>query len=70
MSNRDLVRAWKDPAFRARLEHAPEHPSGLAELSDAELKEASGLTSNLEIITTAITCTELSWRGWKACCPY
>jgi mersacidin/lichenicidin family type 2 lantibiotic len=69
MSHRDMIRAWKDPAYRAGLANAPEHPAGLAALSDAELKEASGLSADATIITTAITCTEYTWRGWVACCP-
>jgi mersacidin/lichenicidin family type 2 lantibiotic len=43
----DIVRAWKDETFRARLTDAqraalPEHPAGIIELSDAELDGVAG----------------------------
>ncbi len=35
MSNLDVVRAWKDPEYRATLGDAiPEHPAGQIELAD------------------------------------
>ena len=56
----DVVRAWKDPLYRAGLsagemELVPSHPAGLAELTDAQLKEASGVAGAL--VTTGRTCT-------------
>jgi mersacidin/lichenicidin family type 2 lantibiotic len=47
MQKKDIVRAWKDPEFRARLtaeERAslPANPAGLASLSDEELGQVSG----------------------------
>ena len=44
----DVVRAWKDPSYRAGLNaqeiaRIPSHPAGLVDLSDEELKTASGL---------------------------
>lgn len=43
----DPVRAWKDPEYRASLssdERAmlPEHPAGLLELRDEDLRDAAG----------------------------
>ena len=68
MSNPDIVRAWKDPAYRATLDEAPANPAGLIELSDDQLASASGLAAG-KFLTTAMTCTEYTWRRWRACCP-
>lgn len=65
--NKNVVRAWKDPRYREMAGQTEEHPSGLIELADEDLRE-SGSAVGIPL-TTAITCTELSWRGWKACCP-
>ena len=72
MAKIDVVRAWKDPVYRAELgaeERAalPSHPAGLVELSDEDLKSASGLAAIA--LTTAQTCTEFSFRGFRRCCP-
>jgi mersacidin/lichenicidin family type 2 lantibiotic len=42
-----VIRAWKDEEYRASLSEAerallPEHPSGLNELSEAELEQLAG----------------------------
>jgi mersacidin/lichenicidin family type 2 lantibiotic len=47
MTSQQIVRAWKDPAFRNTLGQAerellPAHPAGLIELSDEELRPAAG----------------------------
>ena len=47
MKRSDIVRALRDPEFRARLSeaeraHLPAHPSGLIELNESELTEALG----------------------------
>lgn len=42
MRTNDIIRAWKDPEFRARLENAPPSPAGLIELSDAALELIGG----------------------------
>ena len=40
MSNLEIVRAWKDPQFRATLGHAmPDHPAGQIVLPDPEEPE-------------------------------
>lgn len=66
--NKDIVRAWKDPMTRELLAAADTafHPAGLVELSDADLRDATGASIP---VTTAITCTEYSFHGWKSCCP-
>lgn len=43
----DITRAWKDTSYRntlseAQLASIPAHPSGVAELSEAELMNAAG----------------------------
>lgn len=47
MSNRTIIRAWRDEDYRLGLSEAersqlPEHPAGRIELSDAELGVATG----------------------------
>lgn len=71
MSRADLIRAWKDPVYREGLEAEtlaglPAHPSGLVELSDRELKVASG--AEALIVTTFKTCTEFTFHRFH-CCP-
>ena len=66
----DVIRAWKDPSFLASLSEAerslvPAHPSGLVEMTDDELKEASGMRSGA--LTTAMKCTDTLVR--HHCCP-
>ena len=66
----DVIRAWKDPSYRAGLSEdekamVPAHPAGLVDLSDEELKKASGL--NTQAQTTAMKCTDTYVRFH--CCP-
>ena len=64
------VRAWKDPLYREELMAAGEpafHPAGLVELSDEELKRASG--SAVVVQTTAPECTLYTFNNWRSCCP-
>ena len=47
MSNLNVVRAWKDPAYRNSLSEAeraalPANPAGSIELSDADLGRVAG----------------------------
>jgi mersacidin/lichenicidin family type 2 lantibiotic len=47
MNTRNIIRAWKDEEYRMSLSDAeramlPAHPSGLVELTDAELDDAVG----------------------------
>jgi mersacidin/lichenicidin family type 2 lantibiotic len=39
MSNNDIVRAWKDPEYRAMCTQAPPLPIGAIELDDPYLSE-------------------------------
>jgi mersacidin/lichenicidin family type 2 lantibiotic len=47
MTNDQIIRAWKDPAYRASLSDAeraalPAHPAGGVEISDADLGKVVG----------------------------
>ncbi len=50
MTQDQVIRAWKDPAFRAglsatELQALPANPAGMVELSESELTEVSGGTT-------------------------
>jgi mersacidin/lichenicidin family type 2 lantibiotic len=50
MTQQQIIRAWKDPEYRASLGAAelralPAHPAGLVEMNDGELMEVSGGTT-------------------------
>jgi mersacidin/lichenicidin family type 2 lantibiotic len=62
----DIIRAWKDPAYRSRLGSlAPPHPAGMVELTDDQLKMASGASVGAQ--TTCQCCTDTS--RFRRCCP-
>ena len=70
MAGIDLVRFWKDSTYRGtlsagQLEGLPANPAGLVELTDAQLKEASGVAGI--IVTTFKTCTEFTFRRFHCC---
>jgi mersacidin/lichenicidin family type 2 lantibiotic len=65
----DIVRAWKDPLYRASLSpeelaYLPANPAGAIELTDEQLKSAAGGLSQ----TTAPGCTEWTYHHLRACC--
>ena len=67
--NIDIVRAWKDPLYRAGLTpeeqaQVPAHPAGLLELSDEQIQ---GIAAGA--LTTAQQCTEFTFNRFRACCP-
>jgi mersacidin/lichenicidin family type 2 lantibiotic len=69
MNKSDIIRAWKDPFYRASLtaeERAllPDHPAAFVELDDEQLKSTSG-----SVLTTAMTCTEFTFNRFRSCCP-
>ena len=72
-SDVDVVRAWKDPAYRRTLTAEqvaalPAHPAGLVDLGDEDLAGArGGLAIGPGPMTTAPTCTQYSFIGWDAC---
>jgi mersacidin/lichenicidin family type 2 lantibiotic len=69
----DVIRAWRDPEYRAtlsseELSRLPSNPAGLVELSDEELGRASGIDAIPS--TTAPECTMSTWNhGPRRCCP-
>jgi mersacidin/lichenicidin family type 2 lantibiotic len=54
MSNPDIIRAWKDEAFRANLGETllPENPAGQIELSDESLSGVQAADGALMIAVT------------------
>jgi len=71
MSDVDIIRAWSDPDYRDGLNaeqraSLPANPAGIIALDNAELARMSG--GARPIVTTAITCTQYTFLGWKACC--
>jgi mersacidin/lichenicidin family type 2 lantibiotic len=61
-----ITRAWSDPEYRASLSQAalaavPPHPSGMIELSDADLEPVVGGLP-CSPLTTYGTHTTLGWR--------
>jgi len=70
MKKTDVIRAWKDPAYRAtltaeELARLPGHPSGALELRDEQLRAVTGAIT----LTTAETCTEFTFNNFRRCCP-
>jgi mersacidin/lichenicidin family type 2 lantibiotic len=64
------VRSWKDPFYRERQRAAGkpvDHPAGLIELKDEDLKKVSGMAIGVE--TTAPECTFYTFGTRRACCP-
>ena len=69
MDKIDVIRAWKDAAYRAslspeQLARIPSNPAGLVELSDELLRAAGGAPGIPQ--TTAPTCT--IFTEWSRCC--
>lgn len=75
-----VIRSWKDARYRRslsarQLQSLPDNPAGPSTLTDAELRLAAGFASESEedavattrVLTTAIDCTEWTFRNWKAC---
>lgn len=75
MSSKDIIRAWKDPAFRKTLSAAeqanlPSNPAGFIELSDADLGKVAGgkpITLPESIMCPTAACSWIcSWLVCKA----
>jgi mersacidin/lichenicidin family type 2 lantibiotic len=69
MNRIDVIRAWKDPVYRARLSREeiaglPDHPSGILELDEELLKEVAGAAT----LTTYKTCTAYTENQARGCC--
>jgi mersacidin/lichenicidin family type 2 lantibiotic len=70
MNKADIVRAWKDPLYRAtlspeQLAELPAHPAGLVEIDEERLLAAGAQAP----VTTARTCTEYTFLNMHDCCP-
>lgn len=70
MNKTDIIRAWKDPAYRAtltpeQLACLPDHPAGIVEIGEDRLKQAGGGGGGGPQ-TTAPECT--LWTDLR-CCP-
>jgi mersacidin/lichenicidin family type 2 lantibiotic len=64
----EMVRAWKDPLYREGLTVPVTNPVGSVELSDGEIKRASGMNHAIgPVQTTAPECTLYTFRGMRAC---
>ncbi|HZO72305.1 MAG TPA: mersacidin/lichenicidin family type 2 lantibiotic [Ktedonobacteraceae bacterium] len=62
MSELDVIRAWKDRAYRNSLSadelaQLPEHPAGAIELTDDELTRVDGAAAISIIRTLILPCT-------------
>lgn len=78
MSQFDIIRAWKDEEYRQTLSDAeramlPEHPAGIVELADADLKAVCGAGTyaygTLGCCGSAIVCIGLTFAiGTGGCC--
>jgi mersacidin/lichenicidin family type 2 lantibiotic len=76
MSNVDVIRAWKDEAYRSSLSAEqrallPENPAGMLELSDRDLDIMSGGGTDLALslgccpgVTQYYTCLWITVCGW------
>ncbi|HET9212110.1 MAG TPA: mersacidin/lichenicidin family type 2 lantibiotic [Thermoanaerobaculia bacterium] len=69
MNKNDVIRAWKDPFYRATLSEEAQaslqHPAGITELPDDQLVTAGASVP----LTTSLGCTEYTFHSWKSCCP-
>ena len=66
----DIVRAWKDASYRESLSEEAlravgQNPAGVVDLTDEQLKQASGLSGI--IVTTFKTCTDFTVRRFHCC---
>ena len=72
MSNRNIIRAWKDPGYRNMLDPAeraalPANPAGAVEISDEDLGNvAGGLPSYTYWCSWSCTidCTRNAFCSW------
>jgi mersacidin/lichenicidin family type 2 lantibiotic len=72
MDKKNIIRAWKDPEYRASLAEAPESPAGAVELEDAALESVAGGLAAATVVAISLThgtegCTVSGWRiscGW------
>ena len=69
MSKSNVIRAWKDPAYRSSLSQAeraalPDNPAGSVEISDADLGKIAGGRWDPSIYCTVMAvCTAFCTRA-------
>lgn len=66
MSEKDIIRAWKDEEYRNSLSAAqraalPAHPAGLVEIRDEDVEAVAGGTATTN-------CTQYSSTYPRCCC--
>jgi mersacidin/lichenicidin family type 2 lantibiotic len=78
MSDLDIIRAWKDKAYRNslnadQLAQLPEHPAGTVELTDDELSNVDGGTTTITTysiyVSVYITIVYCTIATVPSCCP-
>lgn len=75
MSDRDIIRAWKDEEYRLGLSETerstlPNHPAGLIDLTDAELDVAGARTEKAMSLGCCQGLTSDTCFSWQSCCVY
>jgi len=65
MSNRNVIRAWKDPVYRSGLSEAersamPSNPAGSIEISDEDLGKVAGGLINPMSNECTLGCTHVA----------
>ena len=74
MKTKDIIRAWKDAGYRQNLSEAdraklPAHPSGMIELTDADLGGVSG-GARTDYCTQGVCGTAGGGCTRQTCGPY
>lgn len=74
MKTEQIIKAWKDPTYRASLSaeeqaQLPEHPAGMVDLTDAQLGDLSGAAKPSVLCTSATLCGSASIICASSICP-
>lgn len=69
MTNKNIIRAWKDEAYRTSLSEAeramlPENPAGKVELTDAQLEAAGAMSIETYFCTLGCTYDSKCPTAW------
>jgi len=77
MSSIDIVRAWKDEAYRNSLTPEqqaliPAHPAGMVDLTDDQLVDVDGGTTLacVTLVTAAISCSIACPSVFQGSCAF
>jgi mersacidin/lichenicidin family type 2 lantibiotic len=65
MKIEQIIKAWKDPTYRASLSEQeraqlPENPAGVVELNDAQLGDVNGAAKPSVLCTSPVLCGSAS----------